>query len=293
MSKPSFLFVPGSYCLPSLYQSIFDGVSQAGYDINGIHLPSVGLSSGNGRDGPGPSMYEDADAIAREAERLADKGIDLIIVGHSYAGVPMSQAPKGLSKNERQAQGRPGGVVHLGYMTALIPPIGQSAADVLSVLPESKRFPMDLDVSISLQSKSCFSSHRGSSSDTISQENGWMYPTDPAMVAQRCMQDLPPAEGEAVVKRFAKHSARSFGDKLTHAAYADIPVSYLITENDLAGPPEIIQRPQIDMINRLNSRKVHVTSVYAGHMMNLSAEKETVDWIVSLARKVEQGQEAA
>lgn len=119
-----------------------------------------------------------------------------------------------------------------------------------------------------------------------------MYPTDYARVAQGCMQDLPPAVGEAVVKGFAKHSARSFGDKLTHAGYADIPVSYLVTENDMAGPPEIIQRPQIDMINRLNSHKVDVTSVYAGHMMNLSAEKETIDWIVSLARKVEQSQEA-
>jgi hypothetical protein len=146
MSKPSILFFPGSFVLVSLYQPIFDAVSEAGYEIKGIHPPSVGPSSRQGRDGPAPSMYDDAAMVAQEAERLADQGKDVIIIAHSYGGVPVSQAPRGLGKDERKAQGKPGGVVRLAYMTCLVPAIGKSAMDVLSSMPESKPPSTSIDV---------------------------------------------------------------------------------------------------------------------------------------------------
>jgi pimeloyl-ACP methyl ester carboxylesterase len=93
-------------------------------------------------------MYDDAALIAKVAEELADQGKDVILIGHSYGGVPISQSPKGLVKEERKAQGKPGGIVRLAYMTCLVPTIGQSAQDVLNTIPDrEKSVSMAIDVS--------------------------------------------------------------------------------------------------------------------------------------------------
>lgn len=147
-TKPSIIFVPGSYCLLSMYQPLFDAVSEAGYEIKGINLPTIGPRSREGRDAPAPSMYVDAAVIADEVKSLADRGKDVVIIGHSYAGVPMSQSTKGLGKEERKAQGKPGGIVQLAYIASLVPPIGGSAGSLLSRFPDEKRPPVSIDVSI-------------------------------------------------------------------------------------------------------------------------------------------------
>ena len=146
MAKPSILFFPGSFVLVSVYQPIFDAVSAAGYEITGIHPPSIGPGSRQGRDGPAPSMHDDAAVVAAKVEKLADQGKDVILIAHSYGGVPASQSTKGLSKQERSAQGKPGGVVRLAYMTAVIPALKQSAQSVLNGTREEGDMPASVDV---------------------------------------------------------------------------------------------------------------------------------------------------
>ena len=153
MSDVSIIFIPGSYVLLPGYQQLFDAVSKAGVDIKGLHPPTVGPSSRQGRDGPAPSMYDDATAIAQEAERLADQGKDVILMGHSYAGIPMSQCTKGLGKEERKAQGKLGGIVQLAYMAALVPPVGGSAASLLGRFPNEHRPAVSVDVSTPITEK--------------------------------------------------------------------------------------------------------------------------------------------
>jgi len=115
---------------------------------------------------------------------------------------------------------------------------------------------------------------------------------DPAETAKMICQDLPPKEGEAVVRDFAKHSAQSFGNELTYAGYKDIPASYLLCEEDKAGPPDF-QREMIAMIEEASGRKVDLTSIKSGHCPNLSAEKETIEWVLNVAKKAQESQQAA
>ncbi|KIV87264.1 hypothetical protein PV11_02819 [Exophiala sideris] len=265
MSKPSIIFVPGSYVLFPAYQNLLDAISGAGYEVHGIHPPTVGPRSRQGRDGPAPSMYDDAAVIAQEAEKLAEQGKDVILMGHSYAGIPMSQSTKGLGKEQRKAQGKPGGVVHLAYISCLVAAVGQSAGTLLSRFPNDKRPHVSID------------------------ENGWMLMEDPAATAEMICQKLPPQEGGAFVRDFAKHSAQSFGNELTYAGYKDIPVSYLFCEEDKAGPPDF-QRDMIAMIEEASGRKVDVTSVKGDHCPHLSAEKETVDWALNVLKKAQMSQ---
>lgn len=119
-----------------------------------------------------------------------------------------------------------------------------------------------------------------------------MLMEDPAATAGMICQELPPKEGEAIVRDFAKHSAQSFGNELTHAGYKDIPASYLLCEEDLAGPPDL-QREMIAVIEEASGRKVDVTSIKAGHCPNLTAEKETIEWVLNVAKKAQESQQDA
>ena len=116
-----------------------------------------------------------------------------------------------------------------------------------------------------------------------------MLMEDPAGTARMVCQKLPAEEGEAVIQGFAKHSAQSFGNELTHAGYKDIPVSYLLCEEDMAGPPAF-QREMIAMIEEVSGQKVDVTNIQADHCANLSAEKETIEWVIGVAKKAQHRQ---
>jgi hypothetical protein len=54
-------------------------------------------------------MFDDATFIAKETEKLADHGKDMILVVHSYGGVPITESAKGLGKQERQEARKKGG----------------------------------------------------------------------------------------------------------------------------------------------------------------------------------------
>jgi len=146
MSKPSILIVPGSFALPYIYDEVIAAVAAKGYEIRAIHIPSIGLSAGKGREGPLPSMYDDAAFIANEVEKLADGGKDVVLVGHSYGGVPVTESTKSLGKQERLQNGKTGGIVRIAYMTCLTPALGASAISMLAGVPKEQSIEMKIDV---------------------------------------------------------------------------------------------------------------------------------------------------
>lgn len=151
MSKPSILLIPGSFTPGQVYENVVEKVTAKGYDIRALHMPSVRLETESPTDRKPPSMYEDAAFIANQAAALADDGKDVIIIAHSYGGVPSTESVKELAKDTRQKLGRQGGIVRLAYMTALVPALGSSASDVLDMggRPEEDRMSMIPDVGLS------------------------------------------------------------------------------------------------------------------------------------------------
>jgi alpha-beta hydrolase superfamily lysophospholipase len=145
MSKPSIILIPGSFGLPEFYDPVMDAVAEKGYEIRGLHLPSVGLTRGPQEAEP-KTMYDDAAMIAKETEKLVDEGKDVILVAHSYGGVPTTESTKGLGKAEREAQGKKGGIVRLAYMTALVPDVGVAAMGVLADVPKELQITFTIDV---------------------------------------------------------------------------------------------------------------------------------------------------
>jgi hypothetical protein len=154
MSKPSILLIPGSFALPEFYDTVVNAVSAKGYSIHALHLPTVGPKPGP-VDADPPSMYDDAALIAKEIEILVNKGKDVVLIGHSYGGVPMSESTKGLGK-EREKEGKKGGVVRLGYLTALVPAVGTAAGAVLAGVPEEYKLNLQMDVCLPPFIPPCF-----------------------------------------------------------------------------------------------------------------------------------------
>ncbi|CZR55098.1 uncharacterized protein PAC_04984 [Phialocephala subalpina] len=237
MSRPSILLIPGSFALPEFYDAVVDPVKAKGYDFRSLHLPTVGLGPGKPREGIPPNMYNDAAFIAKEVETLADEGKDVILIAHSYGGIPITQCVKGLAKGERvgmrETQFTSRNIISRSNDAAFI------AKEVETLADEGK--------------------------------DGWR-------------KGREAEEGEAWIRKMSCHSAISFTNELTYAGYKDVPVSYLVCEEDLVIPLKN-QREEIEMIERESGRKVDVTSIKTGHVPIASQPQLVIDWILDVVGK--------
>lgn len=146
MGALSIVLVPGAAALPGVYQDFVDAVTKEGFDIHALHLPSVGLESGEAKPGPPPTLQDDAAHVAKHVASLADAGRDVLLVTHSYGGAVGSESVKGLSKASRQEQGLAGGIVRIAYITSLVPALGQSPGSMLAALPVENQIASEVDV---------------------------------------------------------------------------------------------------------------------------------------------------
>lgn len=124
VSKPSIVLVGGSFATPSLYDLVVSRLKESGFDVEVPQLPSIGR-----REGESPTLADDVAHVRSVLERKADAGKDVLIIGHSYGGVPTTEAIQGLSKADRKKLGKEGGVVRVLYTTAVLPELGQTAAE--------------------------------------------------------------------------------------------------------------------------------------------------------------------
>lgn len=105
-----------------MYYPLVDAIKALGYDVYVNNLPSA---TRHPPEEPA-SLEEDAAFFRGIIEKIADKGKDVIVVMHSYGGAVGTEAVKDVGKEERQKNGKVGGVVRLIYMTAVVLPVGMS-----------------------------------------------------------------------------------------------------------------------------------------------------------------------
>ena len=122
MSKlPAIVFVPGAWHTSAGFQKVIDILSSHhGYECIGLHLPSVG---GNPvvKD-----MEPDKTMIRNTVTKLVEDGKDVVMVSHSYGGLPTNSSLEGLSKTERTKAGRKGGVISTSMISAFLLDAGMS-----------------------------------------------------------------------------------------------------------------------------------------------------------------------
>ena len=144
---PELVIVPGSFSSSKFYDIIVDPLRAKGYSVHVLDPPCYPESYKPGL--PSPSMYDDAAFINSFVTKLADEGKDVVIMPHSYGGVPSTEALKGITKKEREQQGKKGGVVRIAYMTSIVPKIGENLGQVINAVSEKGAGgtpPIDVDV---------------------------------------------------------------------------------------------------------------------------------------------------
>lgn len=75
-------------------------------------------------------MKEDIENIKSTLTKLADQGNDIVLVMHSAGGLLGNEGAVGLSKPERQAEGKPGGIVAAIYVAAIVPNLGKTILEM-------------------------------------------------------------------------------------------------------------------------------------------------------------------
>lgn len=126
-SKSTFVLVPGAWHSPAQFSYMIAHLHEAGYPTRSLTLPSVGSQE--------PKKIEVTTDVAFIREKvllpLLEDGKDVVLVMHSYGGLPGGAAAKGLSKSERGSEGQPGGVIGLVFLAAFLAREGDSLLGAL------------------------------------------------------------------------------------------------------------------------------------------------------------------
>lgn len=189
MTLPSVLVVPGAWHKPDHFRLLVDELS--GIDVHTVTLTSSGDDPAALRD-----MHADADVIARAAAAIEGP---VVVVAHSYGGVPTTQA-------FRQA----GNVARIIYVAAFQLLAGESlvSANGGSLMPWSRR----------RRQKGI-----GDHVEVTTPMN--VFYNDVEAVTARC-----------AVAQLGYQSYASMSQQLTETVWRTIPSTYVICEADNAIP---------------------------------------------------------
>ncbi|MGD9989241.1 alpha/beta hydrolase [Pseudonocardia sp.] len=166
--------------------------------------------------GPDPTSLgtlDDDVAVVRAA--VAAAGRPVVVVGHSYGGVPITE---GLQDTD--------GVARLVYLTAMMMDVGHTVAG-----------------SVRGQWPSWWDVH---------EDEGYLDARHPE---QFLYGDVDPAVAEAAVARLQHQSLAAYTAALTAAAWRSVPSTYIVCENDAALAPRAQDRlaQRADRVVRLSS----------------------------------------
>jgi pimeloyl-ACP methyl ester carboxylesterase len=128
MAKPTTFFIPGSYCPALFYYDVVQSLREKGYDAIVHDLPSASRAPPL----PPAGLTEDAVILREKLGALVEQGNEVITLGHSYGGLPMRETFRGFGKQQRAAEGKPGGVVRVIYLAAMATSGEQAAMDIIS-----------------------------------------------------------------------------------------------------------------------------------------------------------------
>ena len=116
MSRPTFVCVPGFCHTSAVFEPLRALLSHYGYPVLAVQLPSVLVNGSHASN----DSAQDSRAIRSAVSRLVEAGQDVIVILHSYAGVPGGDALQDLGKTERAQRGLRGGVLRIVFVMAWI-----------------------------------------------------------------------------------------------------------------------------------------------------------------------------
>lgn len=122
------VIVPGSFSEPHFYYDVKDALQKQGIEVTIVKTPSVGRRDPQ----PPATLSDDAAAIQDVTKKLADQGKNVVLIAHSYGGMPATQSLQDTAKLD----GMNGGVIKIVYLSALVVDIGVSCIGFMGQLPD-------------------------------------------------------------------------------------------------------------------------------------------------------------
>ena len=122
-----FVIVPGAWHQPEAYEKLVNALRSLGHSTVVPRLPSC--------DAPEPqkaTCSADAEAVRSQIlESIDTVDKDIVVVAHSYGGIPAGGAAYGLGKVARAKEGKKGGLIGLVYVSGFIVPGNLSLLDIM------------------------------------------------------------------------------------------------------------------------------------------------------------------
>ncbi|PVI00211.1 alpha/beta-hydrolase [Periconia macrospinosa] len=135
MSTATIMIIPAAWHVPEHYASLETHLRSQNLEVFTERLPSMSIRVSRSSQSPS----KDAAYIRDKLRPSVNAGKDVILLMHSYGGLPGALAAKGFTKSERVANGREGGVIGLIFMCAYIG--GDRESTLLSKLPGGRYQP--------------------------------------------------------------------------------------------------------------------------------------------------------
>lgn len=201
MSGTTVLFIPGAWHNPRCFSKVAKRLEEDGYDTGLVYLPSVGPII------PHSDFLEDVGEVRKQIEIAANAGRRVVVVMHSYGGLPGCEAIRGLDWESRRRENQPGGVVHLFFCCSFIVPEG----------------------------KSLISSFGGGDLPWF-QVSDDRFLVNPATPRETFYNDMDESDASVAAGELKPHSYQTFHSKITFEAWRHVPSTYLYCLKDNAIP---------------------------------------------------------
>ncbi|KAH8897888.1 alpha/beta-hydrolase [Thozetella sp. PMI_491] len=260
MAPLTFVIIPGSFATPASYTRLEAALRQKGQDVQVVGL----LSANDGTRRPAPKMEDDAEHIRAAVTSILDSSIDpknVVMLLHSYSGIPGSSALKGLGKTDRAAEGKATAVVGIVYLGSFLAPLGSSVRDIMGefdAMPEPAKTGVPGD---------------------------YLPVIDKAFIPLLFNDLKDQAEIDEAFAGMTQHSSDTYSGKLSYEAWKYIPTVQIIPQNDAIVPVPI----QEAMHERVKAAGVDVQRVFvegAGHALNISMPERVAAEMIALAERV-------
>lgn len=197
MSAAPVLLVHGAWGGGWAWGFVQAELEKLGVESTAIELPSAASAPS--------TMADDAAAIRAALEGLGEPAV---VVGHSYAGVPVSDASAGN-----------GAVKHLVYVCAILPEEGQSTFSLMGEDPS----PSTIGEAI------------------VATDDG-LSTLDPAGAKRVLFNDVSDEQAAPIIAALGTHRMSVFGEEAGGLGWKDHPSTYVLTTQDRVFSPDLQRR---------------------------------------------------
>ncbi|KAI0553287.1 alpha/beta-hydrolase [Xylaria curta] len=249
-AKPTILIVHGGWHVPKSYVKLTTALESSGFEVHIPALPSI-----DDVRPPKADLFSDTKVIRDFAESLVNDGRTVVAILHSYGGQVGSNALHGLGIEARSAQGLQGGVSHLIYMAGYAVPEGTSMMDKVKEFGHMDLVPLAFDIP---EDNSCLN-------------------RDPKTLLVSPGPEADMEEVDKYISTLKRWNAKAMYQAIQHAAWREIPVSYIYTTNDMTVPFDY-QKNFVETLIK-EGRQVQTFELATGHSPNFTATEGVVNAI--------------